>query len=98
MIMQADAGSNCTSSLMKEVFYSNTELLTFFKNGLSRIETAPSRWLMDSSPPPPFFPSFLSLAFTLPILCTGSFYILKSHLRDFLTDYNDIGLFSQLQS
>ena len=41
MIMQADAGSNCTSSLMKEVFYSNTELLTFFKNGLSRIETAP---------------------------------------------------------
>lgn len=45
-----------------------------------------------------FFPPFLSLAVTLPILCTGSFYILKYHLRDFLTDYNDIGLFSQLQS
>lgn len=95
--MQADAVSNYTFSLMKEVFYSNTELLTFFSNGLSRIETPPYLCLMDSSPLL-FFPSFLSLALTLPILCTGSFYILKSHLRDFLTDYNDIGLFSQLQS
>lgn len=58
MIMQADAVSNCTSSLMKEVFYSNTELLTFLKNGLSRIETAPSLWLMDSSPHPLSFPLF----------------------------------------
>lgn len=63
MIMQADAVSNYTSSLMKEVFYSNTELLTFFKNGLSGIETAPSLWLMDSSPPTPFLSLFSLLGF-----------------------------------
>ena len=57
MIMQADAPSNYTFSLMKEVFYSNTELLTFFSNGLSRIETPPSLCLMDSSPLL-FFPLF----------------------------------------
>ena len=97
MIMQADAVSNYTFSLMKEVFYSNTELLTFFFKWAVKNRNTPLS-LHDGFLPPPFFPSFLSLALTLPILCTGSFYSLKSHLRDFLTDYNDIGLFSQLQS